>query len=165
MNQLVDHFSLGLPSNALMIIRMLMVPLLIYNLSWSIKGFWQLIRGIPYPTSVYQSATFLSTLGVLALHNLAFAGRPFQNWSLPYLLMIHCAFFASAAASAYGRRISIVNQFEKFYWLFNKGNLDLAARVSVLAEQNLEFTTRAIETAETALSLEFISKVNARGTS
>lgn len=43
-----------------LIFRALMVPLLIYNLLWSVRGFYSLLRGKNTQSAYYGSSVFLT---------------------------------------------------------------------------------------------------------
>lgn len=158
MEMLASHFNLGVTTTTILVMRMLMLPLIIANLLWSIKGFWQFLKGIAYPASVYDSVIFLASAAMLGAHLLAFNGKPVYDDTSIYVLLIQCLFFSVCAIAAYGRRISVKREAEKFYWLFNNNNLDIAIRAAYLAEYNRDFAARSLDAAETAAAMQLVGK-------
>lgn len=155
---LEGHYSLGLAATALIVLRLLMIPILTYNILWSAKGFWQLLRGITFPTSIYQSVVFLFSSGVMGYHILAFFGQASTGWSVPWSLGLQCVVLLASVLAFVGRKISIVLDFEKFYWIFSSDNLDLAMRVSEMNQMDPHYTKQMVEAAETTLAIRLAQK-------
>lgn len=157
-----NHFSLGLTATALIVLRILMMPFIFYNLGWSFKGFKQLIGGAVYPTSLYQSVVFFSSLGLMGYHVMAVLGRTAQSWSEPYSLALQCLFFLAMLIATIGRRIAVTVDFERFYWLFEQNNLDVAVRIAELNQLDPEYTEGVLDLAENNLAIQLARRTSNR---
>lgn len=155
---LSGDFSLGLVGTSVLIIKMLMLPLILYNLSWSFRGLWQFLRGISFPTSVYQSVIFFTSIGLLGYQLLAIFGRTSSSWSEPYALALQCIFFLSMTCAFIGRRAAITVDFARFYWLFQSNNLDVAVRAAELNQLDPEYAENALHMAETGMAFHLARK-------
>lgn len=151
-------FTLGLTATAILVIRTLMIPLVVYNIIWSFKGTMQFFRGIHFPTSLYQSVIFFMSTGLLGYHALALLGRDVSPWSQPYSLMLQCLFFLASGIAFIGRRVAASIDFERFYWLFRDNNLGLAVRVAEMNEMDSDYTHEVIEVAESTLAIRLAKK-------
>jgi hypothetical protein len=158
MNQLANAFSLGFAATTLLVLRLIMIPFLIYNLSWSVKSFWNFVTGKNYPACLYESMIFFMSMGLLGYHLLTLSGHYNSEWSSPIALVLHCLFFLAVIISTIGKRVSLTNNFEAFSWLMTSENLDVAVRVAHLNELDSEYTLRALEAAETTLALRLARK-------
>ena len=150
--------SVGLAAVAVLVMRILLTPLLLYNLRWSFGGFRQLLKGVVFPTSLYQTVVFMFSGAVLGYNILAFFGRTVSTWSLPWSLAFQCMILLGSVAAFVGRRLAVSLNFENFYWLFSSGNLDLAVRVAEMNEADPEFTEGAVAAAEQTLALQLAKK-------
>jgi len=165
MELLDTYLSLGLAATALIVLRILLTPLLLYNMSWSFKGFVSLLKGDAFPMSLYQSVVFFFSAGTLGYNILVFCGREVSEWTIPWSLMLQCTLMIGSIIALIGRRVAAIVDFERFYWLFTTDNLDLAVRVAHMNEADTNFTKGVIESAETTLALELARKaVNDRAT-
>ena len=158
MDLIDSHLSLGLVATALLTLRILITPLLLYNASWSFKGFLQLLKGDAFPTSIYQTTVFMFSGAVLGYNVLTFLGRNVSTWSLPWSLTFQCMILTASIAVFIGRRVAVTVDFERFYWLFNSGNLDIATRVAEMNEADPEYTEGVVSTAETTLALKLAKR-------
>lgn len=154
-----SHIELGLAASALLILRLLIIPLLVYNMSWSFSGFRELIKGNSYPTSLYQTVVFMFTGASLGYAILTFFGRMVSEWSLPWSLAFQCMILLGSIAALIGRKVSITVDFERFYWLFTSDNLDVATRMAELNVRDPEFTQSVLETAEATLAIKLAREV------
>ena len=149
--------SLTLMSVTLVVLRVLLTPLALYNVSWSAMGFLSLLRGKNFPTSIYQSVVFASSVGILGFQLLALAGVK-RNEDPAITLALLCTFFLANILSAFGRRYHTVMNFESFYWLFHNDNLDIAIRAAKLNETDPKFTEGLITHAETQVAVEIVRR-------
>jgi hypothetical protein len=158
MEMLAEHFSLGVTTTTTLVMRMLMVPLLLYNMFWSFKGFWQFVKGIAYPGSLYSAVVFLGAVALMMGHMLAFTGKAVYDQSSIYILLIQCIWFAAVLTTIYGKTVTIRTKADDFFWLFNNNNLDLALRTAHLAEFDRSFTQDVIDSAENTAAMKLVSK-------
>ena len=152
------YYSMGLAGAALIMLRLIMTPLLIYNAHWSFNGFRLLLKGVAFPTSLYQTTVFMFSLGVLGYNALTFLGRTVSTWSIPWSLSFQCMFLLAALSALIGRKVADTLNFEKFYWLFSSNNLDIAVRAAEMNAADPEFTQEAIAVAETTLAVRLAKK-------
>ena len=150
--------SLGLATTALLVLRMLMTPLLIYNMGWSFKGFRQLLRGDAYPTSLYQTVVFMFSGAVLGYNGLTFTGRVVSDWSEPWSLGFQCMIVVASVCAFIGRRVAVTVDFEKFYWLFSSNNLDIAVRAAELNMADPEYIEEMLNVAETTVAVRMAKR-------
>lgn len=156
-----EVMSLGFTAQATLLVRLLMVPLILYNLGWTFRGFVELLKGIPYPTSIYQSVVFLMSSGLLGFHILAFMGRSSPSWNSAALAM-QCLFLLACILALVGRRIAISMNFERYYWLFETNNLDVAIRMGKINQLDPKFASATLESAETTLAIRLARKATGR---
>ena len=154
----MNHWELGFPAAALIMMRLLMVPLLIYNMSWSSMGFKDLVAGRPFPTAIYRSTVFTFSAAALGYHALAFIGREVSEWSVLWSFFLQCAFMLGCVAAAIGRKLAITAHFESFYWLFSSNNLDIAVRSAQLNEVDPDYTEAMLGAAEAAMAVKIAKK-------
>jgi hypothetical protein len=153
-----DTFSLGLTATALLVLRMIMIPFVIYNLLWSARSVWDFMRGRNFPSCLYESMVFFMCSGLAGYHVMAFMGNSPSSWSLPFSLALQCIFFLAVIIAALGKRLALTTHFEKFYWLLSGNNLDVAVRAAHLNELDSEYTMRSLEAAETTLAVRLAKK-------
>lgn len=149
--------NLTLMTVTLVILRVLLTPLAIYNACWSATGFFSLLRGKNFPTSIYQSVVFSASCGILGFQLLALAGVR-RNEDPAITLALLCTFFLANILSAFGRRYHMVMQFEKFYWLFQENNLDVAVRAAELNRFDPRYTEGILTNAETEMAVEMVRR-------
>tara|TARA_Y100001968_G_C19454482_1_gene771893 strand:- start:75867 stop:76364 length:498 start_codon:yes stop_codon:yes gene_type:complete len=157
--ELIDmHLSLGLAATALLALRMLLTPLLLYNMGWSFKGFRQLVQGRAYPTSLYQTVVFMFSGAVLGYNGLTFGGRLVSDWSEPWSLGFQCMIAVASVSALIGRRIAVTIDFERFYWLFTSDNLEVAVRAAELNMADPEYTQEMLNVAETTVAVRLAKR-------
>lgn len=150
--------SLGLATTALLVLRMIMTPLLVYNMGWSFKGFRQLLKGDAYPTSLYQTVVFMFSGAVLGYNCLTFTGRVVSDWSEPWSLGFQCMITVASVCAFIGRRVAATVDFEKFYWLFSSNNLNIAVRAAELNIADPEYTEEMLHVAETTVAVRMAKR-------
>jgi len=155
---LLDNFTLGFVATATLVLRLFMMPFLIYNLNWSFKSFYQFIRGQNFPACVYESMVFFMCAGLTGYNILAFLGRTSSTWTDPHSLVLQCLFFLAVVLATIGKRLALTTNFEKFYWLMSGNNFDVAVRAAQMNEHDSEFTDSVLSTAETTLALDIAKK-------
>lgn len=149
--------NISLMAATLILLRVLLTPLAIYNVSWSWRGFLSLLQGKNFPTSIYQSVVFAACSGILGFQLLALYGIK-RNENPAITLALLCTFFLSNILAAFGRRYHMVMNFEKFYWLFHNANLDVAVRAAHLSEFDEKFTENLLASAETQMAIEMVRR-------
>lgn len=162
---LADTFSLGFSATALLFVRLLMTPFLIYNLVWSFKGCLDFLKGRNYPACLYESVIFFMSFGCLGYNALVFAGRTASEWSHPYSLALQCVFFLAVLIATIGKRLSLTSRFEKFYWLLTGTNLDVALRIAEMNQLDESFTHATLDAAEGTLAIRLAQKAMRRESS
>lgn len=156
---MVDLFSGGLTETSILILRLLMTPLLVYNMTWSIAGFKSLIKGVSFPASIYQSVVFLMSFGLLGFNLMAFLGNEASAWSLPFSLIFLCAFFLASILAFFGNKYAVAEGFERFYWLFKEGHMGLALRIADLNRLDPDYAEETLALAEAGLALHLAKKL------
>ena len=152
---LVDaYLQLGLAASALLILRVLLLPLLAYNMRWSFRGFVELLKGRSYPTSLYETVVFMFSGACMGYSALTLLGREVSAWSLPWSLAFQCMILVAAIAAFIGNKVAATVKFERFYWLFASNNLDVAVRMAEMNVADPEFAEGALATAEATLALK-----------
>lgn len=153
-----NYLELNLIIWALLAIRFLMLPLIVYNLGWSFRGFINFVNGKEYPACLYESLVFFMSLGLSGYHLMYFIGRTSSDWSLPYSLALQCLFFLASLVAFIGRRLSITLNFQKFYWLFESNNLEVAVRMAHLNQLDPDFAKKSLEAAESSMVLHLAKR-------
>lgn len=147
------HIELGLAASALLILRVMLVPLLLYNMRWSFSGFVDLIKGNSYPTSLYQTVVFMFSGASLGYNVVTFLGRTVSTWSIPWSLAFQCMILVAGVAALIGNKVAATVRFERFYWLFSSNNLDVATRMAEINMIDPDFAQGTLEAAEATVSL------------
>lgn len=142
---------------ALVVLRILMLPLLVYNMCWSYTGFYSLMRGRDFPTSIYQSVIFSFCVGILGAQVMWLLGVQ-SSITPPGALLALCFFFLGNILAAFGRKYHSIMDFDKFYWLFHDDNLDMAVRAAKLNEFDPKFTRALIDNAEAQMAVEMVRR-------
>lgn len=163
LNLWADTLALGLSATALLVLRLIMVPLLIFNISWSYKGFKWVLKGASFPTSIYQSVVFLMSMGLLGYHALTIGGALLDPWALPFSLALQCMFFLASLLAFAGRQYAIVFKFEQFYWLFDEDHLDIAVRAAQINKFDPVYADAVLDAAEADVALKMAKKALDRG--
>lgn len=157
------HLDAGLVAISVFLIRMIMVPMLLYNVWWSFVGAKKLLRGTFTPAMIHEASVFFFSLGLLGYHSLAAVGRIDGGWAAPYSLALQCILFVATLCALIGHRLAITVKFERLYWLFTNNNLDVAVRAAHLNAIDPEYIEGALTAAEATLAVRIIQN-NHNGT-
>lgn len=106
-------------------VRLILIPLGLYCLSWGYTGFVDLLRGNFWPVPLYRAAIASFAILTLGFQITYFVGMEEVGsgpWSLVWLMFA----FAGHVFACAGRMTGHFNYAEKFYWLLSSGHIRVA---------------------------------------
>lgn len=117
----------GLISDIVMAFRIFLIPMVLYNMSHTCKAFRQVVSGRANPMSLYRSILFFTLVPQLGLSVTAIIhAEEVGSGPLSLIWLMFFAMFNIAVIA--GRYTHQVADFDKFFWLFEQDNLDVAIR-------------------------------------
>ena len=125
--------ELDFVARVVIIIRIILVPMLLFNLSFTWRGIWDIFKGHPTPTSLYRAVLFLAFLPQFGFNTTAILSfEPVGEGPISLGLLL--LFLLSNILAIFGRVMNQHGKFDDFRWLFEGYRLTTAIRVVRLSE-------------------------------
>lgn len=153
-----DPLNLGLVTIALAVLRILMIPLIVYNLVWTVGGVVDLVKGQALSSSIHKTTVFFFSAGVLGYHMLAFLGHSALDWTTPWSLLLQCVLFLATIMALVSKGFAVASDFDESDWLFTNNNLDVAVRIAEMNQLDPEFTKNMLEAGESTMAVHLAKK-------
>lgn len=127
--------------------RLAMVPMILYNLTFSFSGFWDYMLGRDNPTAIYRSVLFFGCSALLGFQTVALTGAE-DVGAGPWTLLFVMLFTLMNITAILGRKLNRFGEFDKFMWLFEGQNLTAAIRAARVNQVNPDLIDKHLAMAE-----------------
>ncbi len=152
----MDNLFVGLDliEIKVLLFRMLMIPLILFNLSFTAPGFWQVMRGNLNPSSLYRSVLFFGLVPQLGFHLTSLSSME-QVGEGPLTLLWLMFFMLFNVGAAAGRVLNQFGKFDDLIELYQSQHIGTAIRVVQLSNLDRETMERYLNKVE----IEVVKKV------
>lgn len=140
-------YDLNLMAATVMIFRLIMIPMILYNLSYSWTGLRDLFRGQNNPTIIYRCQLFFGCLALLGFQTVALT-KVEEVGSGPWTLLFVLLFTLMNIAAIFGRRLNQEGAFDTFMWIYQSDYLKTAARSVKVSGIDAEIMEHYLQKAE-----------------
>ncbi len=158
LNLLAEAWHGGLTEFSVFVLRMLFVPLLIYNLTWSTKTCLSFLRSHMMTIALPSLMIMFMSAGTLIRQIQFFSGYP-NEYVGPIALTSLCLLILASCIAAIGHNYNLATKFSSFYWLVQDRYFPLALRTAELARLDRDYVEAVLDNAETTVAVRLAQKV------